>query len=122
LLQKLLGVKDPKKFPSTNVTATYAVFESDLDAVVRGRLGEDLYVETATQFMREYAYADFDRSKKSPLFVQRLLERGALRNLAVPELAEIVNSVLAMVPLRERSAASMPEGHKVDKTVPAPAE
>ena len=98
ILQTLLAVESPKDFPQTQVTASFAVFENNLDEHIQERVGTVLYGETVQQFYVEYGYSNEAQCKKSPLFVKTVLAKAAEKDVVIEELKQIVENVVALIP------------------------
>jgi len=96
-LQRLLSVPEVKDAPPDQITRTHAIFEADLDTIIRSGVGEPIYTPTATQFMREHGYPDFDRCKKSPAFIEAVLARASEEGIQITDLQAIVNNIVGLL-------------------------
>jgi predicted ATP-dependent endonuclease of OLD family len=93
ILERLLGMSEIRNVPRTQVTATYATFETNLDRFLREKAGEEIYTNIARRFIRSYGYYDLDQCKKSPAFIADVLWETSKAGITINELEEIVKSI-----------------------------
>jgi energy-coupling factor transporter ATP-binding protein EcfA2 len=94
-LQRLLGVTDPKDFPETSVNERYAVFQSELNTIIRERVGEDIYVNKIwMEFEKERGYPKLTHAEKASAFIARILEEADSKGVKIGELDAIVDALL----------------------------
>jgi len=96
ILQRLLGVSNVRDVPRTEITERYATFETELDRFLRGRVGEEIYTKISLKFIRDYGYSGLNQCKKSPTFVQSILEEAKKGGITISELVEIVKNIKAL--------------------------
>ena len=103
-LQRLLGVPndDEKDAPPDQINDKYAIFEGDLDGTIRSAVGEDVYGSVAQRFMQDYGYPDWDRCKKSPVFIQAVLQQAQQKRKPVQDLEAIVRCICDLLPKNRR--------------------
>jgi predicted ATP-dependent endonuclease of OLD family len=106
-LQRLIGCGNVKDFPDTQVASNYAVFQTNLNAMVRDAVGEKIYESVALEFIERHGYPKTEQCRKSPAFICKVLEEADKANVRFVELEGIIDRVLAMVPPSATSTASV---------------
>ena len=89
-LQRLLGVAEPVHFPNTKVNSNFAVFEKNIDVLLKERVGNVLYERVIETFKVNYGYIHSSQCRKSPVFVRLLLQEARKEGIDVSELHDIV--------------------------------
>lgn len=97
VLQRMFGVANPKDFPETCVSGAYAVFQSDLNTILRHAVGEEIYMTKVwTEFQQDRGYPRLTHAEKAPFFITRVLSVAKNAGIEVKELNAIVDKVLEL--------------------------
>lgn len=94
LVMKLCGCPD-EQLPRTTVKENIACFETDLEALLRGEIGEELYDQLLEHYTNEFGYST-KRGERNPLVISKIIEEVYKRGNNIETLENIVNCIVKL--------------------------
>jgi hypothetical protein len=110
-LAKMAGLTDQEiaELPSTMVGQDFACFDTNLETVLAGELGSDLWAQLLDDLRAKYGLAQRTDAQKVPRLMLELLTEAFIRGAQTPVLDRIIDNIIALKNARYRRQESSRE-------------
>lgn len=102
---RLAGVQI-EDFPKTQVHENWAVFNENLEGILREALGNDTFQSIREKVASEFGYEDLDRVNKNIEGAARFIELAYKQEYQIPKLEEIIEEVTQLCSSEKKEKAS----------------